>query len=143
MCLRICERKSKPVPPGAVVIRQQSSALGTASAYDSLLVPSYLLPLPSSSSPRVKMRDTFKANVMRCSFEIWMEKETLGFYVTALVCFYRYISGRDEFKEQLRRRRSKTIINLQDMSELEIELKQKCYGCGCGRGPHRLNSAYN
>lgn len=137
VCRRICERKSKPVPPGAAVIRQQSSALGTASAYDSLLVPRYLLPLPSSNSPRVKMRDTFEANVMRClflfycrlrqggktthahideaSFEIWMEKETLGFYVTALVCFYRYISGRDAFKEQLRRRRRKTIINLQDM----------------------------
>lgn len=80
VCRRICERKSKPVPPGAAVIRQQSSALGTASAYDSLLVPRYLLPLPSSNSPRVKMRDTFEANVMRCLFlfSFLLQTETGG-----------------------------------------------------------------
>lgn len=64
VCVCICEWKSKAEAPGAAVIRHQSRALWTASAYDSLPPPSYLLPLSSYSSPSVKMRDIFK--VMRC-----------------------------------------------------------------------------
>lgn len=99
MCVSICEWKSKAEAPGAAVIRHQSRALWTASAYDSLPPPAYLLPLSSYSSPRVKMRDIFQ--VMRCllhfrqrqgggrtrkhadeaSFEICTKKETVGFYL--------------------------------------------------------------
>lgn len=85
------------------------------------------------------MTDTFKVNMMRCIFhfrlqrggkntlidraffffffffDIQMEKEILGFYVTALVCGCHYISSRDFFKKLLRHKSSKTMINHKEM----------------------------
>ncbi len=134
MCAYVCvcvfvTENLNPIPPGAAVIRQQSNALRTASVFHPLPPPRYLRPLSSSSSPRVKMTDTFKVNMMRCIFHFrlqcgekktthihaltwsfltngWKEKHR-AFYVTTLVCGYRYISGGDVFKELLRHRRRK------------------------------------